>query len=172
VIESQLGRAVSRKHFEAAYFSRGEMELDEFTRSTLERAHSQGAGTGFEAQYAIPYAPRIVNQDLQNTGIEMFLRELRKEHPEATFHLVTNTKVHPNSRRLSQIEYRIDISDGAERHKLFEVDISVSDDALNPRVGISSTPVDPKLMPILDAVDLPHTIRERLAKIMAGRWRR
>jgi hypothetical protein len=172
VIESRLGRPGARKHFEAAYFSRGELQLDDYTRALMERAHAQGAGTGFESPFAILYAPRVVNQELQNTGIEQFLRELRAKAPADTeFHLVTNSKAYAASRRLSSIEYRIDVSTGGVRKRLFEVEISVSDSA-DPVMSISANAVDPPMVDILDAVDLPYTIRERLALIMQGRWRR
>jgi hypothetical protein len=174
VIESRLGSATSRQNFEAAYFSRSEMELPDYVRSDLERAHSQGQGTGFESPYAIPYAPREVNQVLQNTGIEMFLREMEKARPDGvTYHLVTSTSVHPGSRRLKGITYRIDISHAGQRRPGFTIGIEVSDDIRTPRVRIDpeATSITPGAEEFLPINDLPVSIRDRLIRMFGGRWR-
>jgi hypothetical protein len=174
VIESRLGAATSRRNFEAAYFSRSEMELPDYVRSDLERAHSQGQGTGFESPYAIPYAPREVNQVLQNTGIEMFLREMEKARPDGvTYHLVTSTTMHPGSRRLKGITYRIDISHAGQRRPGFSIGIEVSDDIRAPRVRIDpdATSITPGAEEFLPINDLPASMRERLMRMFGGRWR-
>jgi hypothetical protein len=185
VIESVLGKPRARKNFERQYYRRGEMPAP-YGKSTAELSHSQGAGLKFESPYAIPLAPRQVNQTLQNTGIEEFLRTLERakqmsvkvkgveQFPfkDVVYHQVTNTKMYPLSRNLRQIEYRIDVAQGGVRRRGFEVEINVSDAIVNPHVTIGSGFVSDELAPFLSAVDLPDSMRERLALILQRRWRR
>jgi Bacterial toxin 4 len=73
-----------------------------------ERAHSLGQGTGFESPYGIFYAPRAVNQTLQNNGIEKYMRSLADiAAPGETFRVLTKTKAHADSLRLARIDYTI-----------------------------------------------------------------
>ena len=147
VIESQLGAGVGRKHFETKYFSRKEMGLPDYVKSDLERAHSQGQSLSFESPYAIPYAPREVNQVYQNLGIEEFLRVLRDNQPEGVvFSLKTNTRFHPDTRKLSLIEYTVTATFRGERRTLFSTGIRVEWNLEKPVASIASdlTSVNPE----------------------------
>ena len=174
VIESKLGAGVSRKDFEAAYFSRKEMEVPGYVKSDLERAHSQGAGTGFEAPFAIPYAPREVNQTLQNLGIEEYLRLLRDNQPEGVvFGLMTNTRVHPDTRRLSLIEYTVTATYKGERRTLFNTGIRVEGTLEQPVVTIAGdlTSVHPQALESLPLDDLAESMLQRRLDMIARRAR-
>jgi hypothetical protein len=170
VIESNVGPATRRRDFEAAYFSRGEMELPGYVKSDLERAHSQGAGTGFEARYAIPYAPREVNQELQNLGIEEFIRELQANRtPGVEYKLLTTTTMHPNTRRLALIEYSIIGVSKEGRSTLFTTGIRVEGTLETPLVSIAEdlTSVHPEAIGLLPINDLAHTILQRRLDMFA-----
>jgi hypothetical protein len=164
-IESKLGPASGRQRYEEEMFRRGEMD-PEYVRSNMERAHAHGQGTGYESPYAITYAPPEVNQALQNTGIELYLRELeRTKPPGVDYNLVTTTYVHPRSRRMRAIEYRVDATLAGERRKMFQVKIEVSD-SLTPTVRITEPWLNPDLADALPLHDLPPTIAERLRYIL------
>ncbi len=171
-IESRLGSGTGRMDFERAYFSRGEMGVTEYRRSALERAHSQGQGTGFESPYAIPYAPAEVNQVLQNTGIEMYLRFLENNKAAGVgYRLVTETAVYARTRRMQFIRYRIDGELNGKSRPLFSFRINVEDKIQAPRTWIDEFDMnsDPDTAALLHLNDLPDEIRERLALIWRGR---
>ena len=179
VIESFLGAGSKRKHFERNYFRRGEMGRADYTESDMELSHSQGAGTGFESPYAIPYAPREVNQELQNLGIEEFLRELERNRPrEITIQIVTNTRTMPRSLRLSLIEYTINAIYQGERYLLFTTGIRVEWSANRPSVSIAGdlTDINPEAVHLLPMNDLAETMLERrlelMSRVVEGRSRR
>jgi len=120
VIESRLAPGTRRAKYEGEYYSRSEMGRKDYVDSDLERAHAQGAGTGFEARFGISYAPREVNQELQNIGVEEFLRLIETHRPaEVTFQLLTEVKRHPGSLRLAQVLYRLDAVYKGQRRTVF-----------------------------------------------------
>lgn len=169
MIESKLGPGTKRQKFEQDMFSRSEMDPD-YVKSNMERAHSQGAGTGHESPYAITYAPAEVNQALQNTGIELYLRQLVKNKPKGVdYHLITGTTVHQGSRRLKSITYRVDVSAAGNRKRLFELKIEVSDAVTNPSVRITEPWInpDPSLIGALPLNELPDDIAGRLQYIFS-----
>ena len=169
MIESKLGPGTKRQKFEQDLFSRSEMD-PEYVKSNMERAHSQGQGTGHENPYAITYAPQEVNQALQNTGIELYLRTIVKNKPKGLdYHLITGTTVYPGSRRLKSITYRVDISAAGKRKRLFEMKIEVSDSITNPNVRITEPWInpDPSLIGALPLNELPDDIADRLKYIFS-----
>ena len=138
VIRSVVGPAEKRRGFERQYFPGVEVGLEGW-----ERAHSQGAGTGKESAEAIRYAPREVNQALQNKGIEDKIRKLYQsaEAHGVTLHLTTETRTHPGTLRLASIIYRLDgVKDGQKPVRLFEAEIAVENKRKEPRVTISASP--------------------------------
>ena len=136
VIQNRLGPAVSRQGLEKLVFPGIEVGLPGW-----QRAHSQGAGTGFESPFAIRYAPQEVNQHYQRLGIERYLRDLFALKPVDTeLWLTTVTMTHPRTLRLKEIQYRVDAVKGAASRKLFEASIEVADQKINPRVTAKATP--------------------------------
>jgi len=136
VIRSKIGAPVSRSNFEKLMFPGIELGLQGW-----ERSHSQGAGTGCESPHGILYAPKEVNQHLQNRGIEQFLRDFfQVKAPDVELFLTTDTAAWPGTRRLRCIEYVLEAKRGAVRRTLFEASIEVSNDRERPRVTIRATP--------------------------------
>ena len=91
-----------------------------------ERAHSQGAGFGAESGAAIRLAPRLVNQILQNRGVEQFIRDLREVvPPEAILLLTTVTKTHSGTLRLGEIDYQLEGKIDSRSAVLFAASIEV-----------------------------------------------
>jgi hypothetical protein len=125
VIHSRLGTGQVRRGYEKQMASAAAYAIDEI--ATYERAHSQGAGVGAEAAEAIRLAPRIVNQELQNRGVEKTLRELVATLPAGTeLRLTTVTTTHPGTLRLKEIQYVLRaVRDGRPQAVLFEAGIEV-----------------------------------------------
>ncbi len=136
--KSMLAPSVGRAHapgHEKKMFTQGEAGL---VGPRQERAHSQGQGTGFESPYGILYAPREVNQILQNQGVEAYLRELRDTAPPAFgFRLRTETAAQTGTLRLKEITYGVDIVDpNGVSHPFFDFKINVTGTRTAPKVGI------------------------------------
>lgn len=72
-VETKLGEPSERQNFEGFLPTSTELGL----KHHHDRAHAQGAGTGVEAPYGISLAPQEVNRELQNHGVEAFIRELQ-----------------------------------------------------------------------------------------------
>lgn len=78
------------------------------SRSDVDRLHSRGPGTGMESDCAITYGPKEVNQQLQNHGIEEFVREVHdQKHDGNEVWLKTVTSTHEGTRDLKEIQYEI-----------------------------------------------------------------
>lgn|SRR5574338_446830 len=136
VIQSRLRPGVTRQDFEKQMFPGLEVGLPGW-----QRAHSQGAGTGFESPNAIRYAPEAVNQQYQRLGIERHVRELLAHKPPGVeLWLTTATTTHPRTLRLKEIQYRVDAVQGTQSRRLFEASIAVSDSRDRPRVTVQATP--------------------------------
>lgn len=106
VIDAWLGSPQKRMGTESQFARAAEYGLEEI--EGWERAHSQSAGTGAESGEAIRLAPKVVNQGLQNQGIEGFMRDLEAAKPKGTkLHLRTVTKTHPGTLRLKEIHYEV-----------------------------------------------------------------
>jgi hypothetical protein len=171
VIESRLGKGTRRRDFETAYFSRSEMELPGYVKSDLERAHSGAPSLGFESPYAIPYAPREVNQVLQNLGIEEALRALERNRARDVYYrIVTHTRMHPTTRRLSLIEYSVVAVQNNKSTRLFSTGIRVEGTLESPLVSIAGdlTTVHPEALAHLSD-DLAYTMEERFRDLIARR---
>ena len=100
---------------------------------TFQRSHSTGAGLGIESGEAIRLAPEIVNQTLQNRGIEAFLRALRDEYLSTgrDVHLTTVTHTHSGTMRLASIHYIVETPEASGRMVLlFEAVIEVRMDGM------------------------------------------
>jgi hypothetical protein len=133
-----------------------------------QRAHPLGQGTGFESPYGIAYAPEAVNQRLQNDGIEELLRGLRDElPPDVTLHVITETQYRWGSRRLQDITYRVDVSYGAARRRLFEFAIEVEGTADAPELLYGSPWTNPEAAPFLNTADVQARVAERMARLRA-----
>jgi len=105
-----------------------------------ERAHTIGQGTGTESPIAIWYAPSLVNQLLQNRGIERYMRTLvANKSDNIVYRLLTKTAPHPRSIRLSHIHYRVDMMVNGKPQGFFEYSINVTGTAEHPT--ISAAPI-------------------------------
>ena len=163
--ESVLGTAPGRQDFELEMFLASETGRPELRG--MERAHTLGQGTGFESPFGIYYAPREVNQIIQNNGIEEFLRGLRDNAATGeTFHVATLSTPHPDSVRLQEIRYRVEISRNGRRDFMFEYVINVGNDVPNPTVTheVANITQSSEIAHYFDLVDVPERLRERFAR--------
>ncbi|MCF8243563.1 MAG: DUF4157 domain-containing protein [Saprospiraceae bacterium] len=97
-----------------------------------ERAHGIGPGFGTEVDFVV-YAPRSVNQFLQNQGIESYLREAVGAGVQARVGVTVTT--HPGTMRIKSIIYRVQSPDG---RGTTEIGIHVSGNVRTPRISISA----------------------------------
>lgn len=136
VIRSRLARAARRRDLEKQMLPGIAVGL-----AGWHRAHSQGAGTGSESEHGIMYAPEEVNQHFQRLGIERYLRELFQRTPSnVELWLTTVTTAHPLTRRLKEIQYRVDAVRGRDSRRLFEASIEVSNSRTAPKIDVHATP--------------------------------
>src|SRR5579884_804006 len=136
VIQNELGAPTRRRGYEKDLLPGSQVGLEGY-----ERAHSQGAGFGTEAREGILYAPREVNQEIQNRGIESFIRDLQSmKAPDVKFLVTTETQAHPGTRRLKEINYRIDAlrPGDAKPTRVYEVSIEVGAEPNNPKIVIDA----------------------------------
>jgi hypothetical protein len=168
VIESKLAPGTKRAKYELDLYSRSEMERTDYAHSDLERAHAQGAGTGLESKYGISYAPREVNQELQNLGIEEFLRLIETFRPaEVIFQLLTLVKRHPGSRRLAEITYRLDAIYQDQRRFVFSTGIRVPlAPASRPVIADDLTEINNEAFALLPINDLPTSMLLRRVEML------
>lgn len=136
VIESAVGPPAKRAGFESDLASATEAGLRGW-----ERAHAQGAGTGVESPFGILHAPRLVNQELQNRGIEAEVRMLQAQKRDDV-RLFLRTEVHGRSGTscLREINYQVSAvrAGDSRRRILFEASIEISGSPGNPRVAVSA----------------------------------
>ena len=134
VIISRVGPGRGRLGYERAMLRGIEVGLIGW-----ERAHSQGQGTGHESSFGILYAPREVNQEFQNRGIEQHIRDLFQQiDSNVELILATETVAHPGTSRLQSITYRIDaVAPNGTQTRLAEARIDVQDSRVDPNVNIS-----------------------------------
>ncbi len=131
VIKSVVGKPQKRAGYEGLLLPGVKVGLKGW-----ERAHSQGAGTGSESARGILYAPREVNQELQNKGIEQFIRNLYKEKPSnVEFLFTTETQAHAGTERLASIVYKLEArKDGKKPILVLEAWIDVENKTDKPKV--------------------------------------
>jgi hypothetical protein len=97
----------------------------------MERAHSVGPGLGIDSPFGLFFAPRAVNQALQNQGIEAFvgiLHETLKKQGKKV-RLTTRAQPHFGTNRLKEIAYKIEVIDEkGKAHDLLQYGISIGND--------------------------------------------
>ena len=140
----------------------------------LEAAHTRGQGLGFESPYGIYYAPREVNQLLQNHGIEQYLSELHAAvPPEAGLRVRTETATQWGSRRLGEVTYAVDIVDAGtgRAYNFLEFKIHIGGTRTAPRVSIE--PVEfagnPVAQQAQHIVDVPEKLHIGLRPLRQGK---
>lgn len=132
--DRKIGPPADRQRFERLMFPGVELGL-----MGWERAHSQGAGTGTESPLAILYAPSVVNQKLQNQGIEEFIRTLQKQKlDDVDLLLTTSTRAWMGTRRLASIEYVVSARRFGRVTALLETSIEVENRRDHPRVVVDA----------------------------------
>ncbi len=78
------------------------------SRGDVDRLHSRGSGTGLESDCGITYGPKEVNHQLQNHGVEEFVREVHDQKRDGNeVWLKTVTSTHEGTRDLKEIQYEI-----------------------------------------------------------------
>lgn len=167
--DTVLGPSTGRRQTELEMPSASEHGRPEV--AGMERAHTLGQGTGFESPFAIFYAPREVNQIIQNNGVEEMLRGLHSSaRPGESFHVSTLTKPHPGTQRLAEIRYRVEVKRGAGSPEfLFEYQITVGREApFQVNHGLANITEDPDLAQFADLVDVPQRLRSRFAMHSGG----
>ena len=160
--ETTLAPRPGRSHLERGHYTSSQHgNLSPGPR--YERAHTLGQTTGAESPYALFYAPRYVNQNLQNHGIEGYMRALvDNQLPNTSYRLVTETAAHPMTRRLSQIHYRVEVIVGGQPHPFFEYTIRVQGTVQNPR--ITADPISFAQNPVSQAHQQRVTIPDILTQ--------
>jgi len=163
--EGIIGNSVGRKGLEKEWFTGTDTGLSNMGK--YERAHSFGQGFGWESPYGLFYAPKTVNQKLQNNGIEQYIRLVRDSLPAGhKIFVETNTNSQSTTARLENISYEAYvIKPNGEKVEAFNyrIDISGSRDApvLDAQPIQFSTPTDPgdqKLITDLKGLDKPDWI--------------
>jgi Bacterial toxin 4 len=135
VIRAWIGGRQARAGLEREMRSAAEYGIDQLTG--WQRAHSTAPSLGIESGEAIRLAPELVNQALQNRGIEAFLRFLRDQAAAQgeRLHLQTETRTQTGTLRLSSIHYLVERQEGQRMITLFEVAIEVREDG-SARAGV------------------------------------
>jgi hypothetical protein len=168
VIESKMALGTKRANYEKDYYSRSEMGRNDYLGSTFERAHAQGAGTGYESKYGISYASSEINQELQNLGIEEFLRLIETYRPkEVTYQLLTEVRRHPGSLRLRQIVYTLHGIYQGQRRLILVTGIRVPNiTGAKPEICKDLTEMNWEAISLLPINDLPMSILLRRAEMI------
>ena len=135
VLRAWLGPRQVRAGLEREMMSAAEYGVQSL--QGMERAHSTGAGLGAESGEGIRLAPEVVNQAMQNRGIEAFLRALRDIALQTgeRIHLTTETQTHARTLRLASIHYIVEVQEGDRMITLFEAAIEVRRDG-RARCGV------------------------------------
>jgi hypothetical protein len=108
-ITSYLGAPKARKGYEKDFPTTSAFAPG--VEAPSQRAHSGAPGLGRESAAGIRRAPTFVNQELQNRGIEKFLRGLFqkvKNDPNMKFPLKTETRSFNLTTRLESIQYQLE----------------------------------------------------------------
>jgi len=167
--DSVLGPSSRRAGTELEFFSAGEYGRPEV--AGMERAHTLGQGTGFESPFGLFFAPREVNQVIQNNGIEEFFRGLQESaRPGEFFEVSTMTTAYPGTLRLKEIRYRVNLARNGKKDFMFEYVINVGDDVnhtVTHELANIGSNVD--VTNYVDLVDVPERLRTRFARMFARR---
>lgn len=126
-----------RSRFEEKLLPPGKIGLVDY-----QRCHSQGQGTGHESALGIFYAPKKLNQEIQNHGIEKYLRELVEENSGSGWELrlLTVATPHPGTELLANLEYEVHAWSGNDFRLLFGISISISSNISDPKIVIDASP--------------------------------
>jgi hypothetical protein len=181
--EGALRGSIGRRGFEQTMLPQlrttdGESNLGfpvvESTGVEHQRAHPRGQGTGFELMNHIPLAPTYVNQELQARGIELFLRELRRLHPNVDFRLATEHAVFPGTLRQSKIDYHILVVSAKRTRPIASVRIGTDySDVLKPaEVEMRFLTKNEEDLALLDEVNMPEALQTMEDRIRAARQQR
>jgi hypothetical protein len=114
-ITSYLGAPQPRRGYEEDYPTTAAFPPG--AEAPSQRAHSGAPGLGRESAAGIRRAPTFVNQQLQNHGIEKFLRGLFKKvasDPAIRFPLKTETRSFNLTTRLESIQYQLEAEIGGK----------------------------------------------------------
>lgn len=99
-ITPSMGRNLRKK-------TRGEDNIWDSLKGK-ERCHSIGPGFGFDSPIGLYFCSKHVNQDLQNKGIEEYIRRLSSELPDKEkISLVTRTIPRVGGSTLREITYKV-----------------------------------------------------------------
>ena len=143
-----------RQGFERKLPARGAYDVEEIHRWLMERAHSQGQGTGFEAPYGIRLAAQIINQGFQNIGVEEFGRQLVRLEPGTEFKLTTATKTIEGTPQLAWMDYKVEIIRNDSVRELFEFRLVAKGREGMPEIQDTWATSDPELQRHLDLPDM------------------
>lgn len=145
IIEAEIGPPAPRAHYE-----RKVLEAPSAAGlSGYERAHLLGAGFGVESPLGLYYAPRFVNQILQNRGIEETIRNsYATRYPGAKLFIQARAKAHPGTNLLARVVYKLSGSlPGEPVTDIFEFTISVSPNVSAPSHKVRIGEVDLDALP-------------------------
>ncbi|MFL6227741.1 MAG: DUF4157 domain-containing protein [Pyrinomonadaceae bacterium] len=131
VIQTEIGAPQARQRFERVLTPPSQVGL-----AGYERAHLLGAGFGAESPLGIFYTPSQVNQDLQNRGIEGFIRGIFANRvPGARFFIRASAEPHPGTQILARVTYTLSGQlPGEPVTDIFETRIIIKDATLTPRI--------------------------------------
>jgi hypothetical protein len=159
---SPLRKGAGRAKTEAEMWLASEMKRSGL--KGMERAHTLGQGTGFESPFGIYFAPREVNQTIQNNNIEEVMRGLRDTaRPGESFSVSTITTPHWGTLRLKEVRYRIVVNRKGSNALLGEFFISVGREGPKPPIdhGWKFKTDDPELAAYFGRFDLSQRVRDR-----------
>lgn len=94
------------------------------------RCHSIGPGFGLDSPFGVFFCSSHVNLNLQNNGIEFFLREMAASLPDGkTLQVVTRTTPRVGGASLKEITYKVSIFDSKtdKASELFQYAIGMHD---------------------------------------------
>ncbi len=151
-IRAILGPPQARRGYEKDLPSASEYEG---VPAGMEKAHGLGAGTGRESGAGIRLAAKRVNQELQNRGIEKFLRGLFakvKNDPNSEFSVNVAVKSFSGTLRLQEISYQLVADINGRQRIAMEATITVSDAGAAPSASASVDYVGAEFAPFLVSV--------------------
>jgi len=177
--EGAVRAPIGRRGFERGNFPqlRGDNEgvpVIEATGVEHQRAHPRGQGTGFELYNHIPLAPTYVNQQLQARGIELYIDELRKLHPDVDFRLSTEHTTFTGTNRQAWIDYHLSIVDANGRRQLFSLRIGTDysnqqKPAQTEIRGLTTNQADLALLHSVDMTAAVAALEARIQRAQAAR---
>jgi hypothetical protein len=162
-----LGPGAGRAGFEHDLPARSEYAVQKIQDHSMERAHSQGQGTGFEAPYGIRLAAELINQGYQNVGVEGFGRQLSAEAgPGTEFKLKTATRTKEGSLQLDWMDYKVEVARNGAKRDLFSFRLVAEGESGMPEIQDVWATGDAELQELFDVPDM-EGMNERLQKMIA-----